>query len=1178
MRRSVLKKYTSILLICVMLFCMVLQNAYAFDISIRSRNNWATASNATSSNWATASNSDRFTELSHDDVVMTASALSTGFADGDEVEIAVYLTNRSDEVVYNGRLTALHDHVYDEDEEESPNYFTEIMQLNENGEWEEPEFSEELIGYETIGITESELLGIGLNAGATYRILYTYCVEAGKDVAKADTLEFRFRGETDSRKVNANTVLYHNINGWNLMPDQEVYTVMAGQNTEITVNVEGWEELIPDEEAVLATASDATPSNAAAYSAAMMDTLSWHMWADAPLEDVEWKNNEDGTMTVHFYVPEDIAAGVYLTEVGAKGVYGKQLYCATEANVLLVEGRPELMVRTYNYEDDEIIVDAELTSFNRDALPIGSELKADRITDEAELAWIAAKVQNETGLVYDVAHAYDIRFEFGGEEIEPVDASVKVQIRYKEALTLNQAAKQAEAEDVKVLHLTSEDTVEDVTEEIATNTEGDVEAASFETTSFSIFVLTQPPEIANGTFFQYEDDSITVTATVDVTAGIPETAQLVLEVIGEEDVRYQAAKTQLQALAATDENAKTLSAGDLLLYDFYFQNVERNKLVLGKDIELRLDFVYKTDVELGGEAYGMSKQGVAGEATQVTVPVYQMDIDGKITAVEGTAITDKAAVKTTNVRTYGTGIVVTSRAAYPYSEETIFTQGGNYSLYYILNNFNIFSKGNVASGHCIGPAAVGGTSIFSAGNGKDTYSHTAPTYLEGKIETILDGHMKALYVGEINANGGFTPQGRARTFISKDNRYIDFDEAFKQIEAEATSLAYSTGTVKVSQQDVETMKKAVSTSAWANDIVREHYTIQYFYGPSRMVGVTVDDGYIYEFENLSDIGMINVRGNSADANAVFVDKSSGKRKLPQIHIKGSATLNGIDGSIEVGEGFGATFVLPNATEIDCSGAWERWIGHIVAPNAIVSGMIGDANGATICKEYNNPGTECHMWPYKGNIIQDAGVRFELAKQIDGAVPDKEQFSFVLQSLSETDDIENAEIVLDNVGLKLNGSIVDRQLNNGSNILFKYITYNESGDYYYKVYEVEDLTDTKFNYDSTCYYIKVSVNVTKSTEGTFVKSITTIEEVKCWKSSADKVQEIYDQKPQAVGNVVINLMAHAIFNNTAKGKVLLPETGGEGTRGLLNISMLLFLFGLMGISCSGNKKVLGNGKK
>ena len=66
-----------------------------------------------------------------------------------------------------------------------------------------------------------------------------------------------------------------------------------------------------------------------------------------------------------------------------------------------------------------------------------------------------------------------------------------------------------------------------------------------------------------------------------------------------------------------------------------------------------------------------------------------------------------------------------------YSDDTIFDYGGNYSINYILNNFNIFTKEDAICGHTIGAVAVGGAASFQMGIGRDNYTHTTPSYFAG---------------------------------------------------------------------------------------------------------------------------------------------------------------------------------------------------------------------------------------------------------------------------------------------------------------------------------------------------------------------------------------------------------------------------------------------------------------
>lgn len=124
---------------------------------------------------------------------------------------------------------------------------------------------------------------------------------------------------------------------------------------------------------------------------------------------------------------------------------------------------------------------------------------------------------------------------------------------------------------------------------------------------------------------------------------------------------------------------------------------------------------------------------------------------------------------------------------YQESTATIFDEGGDYSLYYILNHFNHFVETNVEAGHTIGPVAAGGEANYRAGCGSDGYEQSTSSYLKGTvIKVVTDRYLNKLYVGETeleNAQENLF-QNRPNTIVSKNDCYINFDEAFASIQAE----------------------------------------------------------------------------------------------------------------------------------------------------------------------------------------------------------------------------------------------------------------------------------------------------------------------------------------------------------------------------------------------------------
>lgn len=553
--------------------------------------------------------------------------------------------------------------------------------------------------------------------------------------------------------------------------------------------------------------------------------------------------------------------------------------------------------------------------------------------------------------------------------------------------------------------------------------------------------------------YTYEDDQVLITVEVPEGVELPEGAELKADQLEEGTQEFES------AIDTIKEQKEGKNIIPLRAYDVYFLLDGEKIEPTGGFINISMAFkqpVDKTELdEFDAEIQVIHIDEANNNFVENVTDVIEMNQNGEI---EGVAFSTESLSPLVLL-----GEVV---GKYPYSDKTLEDYGGDYSLYYILNNFNIFSKGDALSGHCIGPAAVGGEAVFRSGNGNEKYKHKTPTYFEGTIKAVLDGFMKELYVGEINKAGGYSAQSRCETFISRDNKYIDFDAAFGQIQAEANTLANTSGSINISASDIAKAKKGQTVRT-------KYYTAESFW--KKGVKVTVLAGYSYVFENISEIGAIDVnKEENPYGNAVLIDNASGAISLPQAFVNGTATLPG--GDQEIGEGLGVVYVVPNAISVNCSGAWERWWGHIVAPQANVYGMIGDANGCTISASYNNPGTECHMWPYNGDIIKPTSHTFGATKTVDGAVPSSDQkFTFLLDELKggKWINIQTTENIL--------GKVVFRDIG--------YSTDSDCGEHWYRICERQD-TANGYKLSTAQYILKVNVDkVTSGTTTTYTKETT-----------------------------------------------------------------------------------------
>ena len=146
----------------------------------------------------------------------------------------------------------------------------------------------------------------------------------------------------------------------------------------------------------------------------------------------------------------------------------------------------------YTYEDSKVTVTATLE--NVDAVPDNAKFvvtkmnKADQQEDYTYAEQKLKEYEESENVLYDSYLIYDMHFEDeNGNEIEPAEGQVSVNISYKKAQKLSDETTE---DSVQVLHLDENlDQLEDVTDNVELNNKGKVEEVTLTTDSFSIFVI-----------------------------------------------------------------------------------------------------------------------------------------------------------------------------------------------------------------------------------------------------------------------------------------------------------------------------------------------------------------------------------------------------------------------------------------------------------------------------------------------------------------------------------------------------------------------------------------------------------------------------------------------------------------------------------------------------------------
>lgn len=156
------------------------------------------------------------------------------------------------------------------------------------------------------------------------------------------------------------------------------------------------------------------------------------------------------------------------------------------------EAETENQQTVYTYEDSKVTVTATLE--NADAVPDNAKFvvtkmnKADHQEDYTYAEQKLKEYEESENVLYDSYLIYDMHFEDeNGNEIEPAEGQVSVNISYKKAQKLSDETTE---DSVQVLHLDENlDQLEDVTDNVELNNKGKVEEVTLTTDSFSTFII-----------------------------------------------------------------------------------------------------------------------------------------------------------------------------------------------------------------------------------------------------------------------------------------------------------------------------------------------------------------------------------------------------------------------------------------------------------------------------------------------------------------------------------------------------------------------------------------------------------------------------------------------------------------------------------------------------------------
>ena len=530
------------------------------------------------------------------------------------------------------------------------------------------------------------------------------------------------------------------------------------------------------------------------------------------------------------------------------------------------------------------------------------------------------------------------------------------------------------------------------------------------------------PVFAEPQTYKYEDSRAVIKVTVPKGVELPYGSELKAVPVPEGSKEYA------DAAAAVEAANPDVVFHKHVFYDIYFESDGREVEPVGGEVsvQIKLKDTLKTDTNTSGEP---------------AVTVSHLKDDGNLEDVtDEVKLNKKDEVKSVRFSTDSFSIMGISAGVKDgyMTDDTL----GDYSLEFLLRNFNLVSFGNVDMAlHCMGGILVKGNLSGSASGFADSEFITEESFVKGYVSFMgkcnSRNHYRpdawAFYVGagsaenknEITAdgNGNYTvlngmsgynslPDGGCGPVLMNDN-YVDWTTLYNSVDGTMDALA------------LKSVKTYTSDWDWSE--------------------ITIPAGTNVSLNTNGHKVKIKLDGDTTATTIINV-LDSGEVTVPQI--------TGLS-SQEDGNSMPVAFTFPNATAVKIVSELSPSFGHVIAPDATIDIGSCNYNGCVIGGNMTISG-EGHMWPYTGGSLIPASGGFSAQKTVDGKVPAAGQtFNFTLEELEDGAWAE-----------------VETKQNDGSKVEFSKILYTDTADHWYLI--SEESGSGNYDYDDSVYAIHVTV--------------------------------------------------------------------------------------------------------